>query len=175
MQSEEAEGRIGKTLALMGFLVVCAVIWWQCRTDLVAQDAASGGAQYNAAFVPELLATLMALLCLAQLVRIWWLPALPPSPPMAGDEEALPPPERWRGGRALLFALLLIGYTASLSFLGYYIATTLLLAGFAVTLDVRHPVALVCVSLLITLAAGFVFGHFLNVVLPPGFLEIEPW
>lgn len=156
------------------FLIVAAIVFWQTNTDLVEKDIASGSMQYNAAFVPEVLATLLAILAVVQIVQI-----MRRSGPIPGDAEGASaddgPPEQSlavRGGVALIFIAV---YILAVRPLGYHIATPLLLAGLFALLNVRNLVFLVGLSVGLSFLSAYVFGGLLNVVLPAGVFEIAPF
>lgn len=153
------------------FLAVSATVFWQTNTDLVVKKIASGNMQYNAAFVPEMLATLIAILASLQVCKII----------IAGDqnivEEALEtlPPERFLGGRALASVVIMVSYILVLKPLGYHIATPLFLAALFVLLNVRSLIIIFGYSLFLSILTSYVFGRLLNVVLPAGMFEIAPF
>ncbi|TPW31874.1 tripartite tricarboxylate transporter TctB family protein [Pararhizobium mangrovi] len=184
--SSELKARLQHSSAVAGFVLICVVIYWQCFTDLAAQDAASGGAQYNAAFVPELLSGFLIALCMLQLVRVWFGNGFRESEDTLPDELDADAPvedavtyEDDENFGLVLRAILCVGLIAVfilvLPYLGYYVAMPLLLIAVLVTLGSRNPLTVVALAIGLTLIVGYVFGGLLNVVLPPGFLEIEPW
>ncbi len=156
------------------FLIVAAIVFWQTNTDLVEKDIASGSMQYNAAFVPEVLATLLAILAVVQIVQI-----MRRAGPISGDADGASaddvPPEQSlavRGGVALIFIAV---YILAVRPLGYHIATPLLLAGLFALLNVRNLFFLVGLSVGLSFMSAYVFGGLLNVVLPAGVFEIAPF
>ncbi len=189
MTALERRARIRHTAAVAGFVLVCATIFWQSFTDLADHDAASGGPQYNAAFVPELLAAILLALCAVQLARVWFGDAFRESESDFADQgidegasgkldtasAIAEPRERWLVLRAVACMLLLTAFIATVSLLGYYLAMPLLLAGVFVTLGVRNPIVIVGLSIGLTFLAGYAFGGLLNVALPAGFLGFAPW
>jgi putative tricarboxylic transport membrane protein len=189
MAPSDRRAKLRHTAAVGGFALACAIVLWQCFIDLAAQGAASGGPQYNAAFVPELLAGILLALCAVQLGRVWLGGAFRESEDdliaEAADAGAAEGPdadaaeeyvqERWLALRAVICIVLLVAFIAVVPTLGYYLAMPLLLAGVFVTLDVRNVLAVVGLSIGLTLLAGYAFGGLLNVALPPGFLGFAPW
>lgn len=186
MTASDRRAKLRHTAAIGGFAFACAVVFWQCFTVLAAEGAASGGPQYNAAFVPELLAGTLLALCAAQLARVWLgdgfregeSDLLVESDDAAEEPDAASAggaPERWLVFRAVICIVLLGAFIAVVPTLGYYLAMPLLLAGVFVTLDVRNVFAVVGLSVGLTLLAGYAFGGLLNVALPPGFLGFAPW
>lgn len=162
------------------FFAVAGVIFWQTRTDLVEKDAASGGPQYDAAFVPELLATALILFGLWQIVRIWrgletFSDGTAALPLEDADDTVAAPTERALELRAAAAFLAMILFTAVLPVTGYYVAMPVYLAVTLIILGVRNPLSVIAWSAALTLGAGYAFGSLLNVRLPVGIWEIAIW
>lgn len=156
------------------FLVVSAIVFWQTNTDLVEKDIASGSMQYNAAFVPEVLATVLAILSVVQVVQI-----LRRSGPGSVDvDEPSPddvPFEKHLAVRGIFALIFIAAYILAVRPLGYHIATPLLMAGLFALLNVRNLFLLIGLSVGLSFMSAFVFGRLLNVVLPTGVFEIAPF
>lgn len=153
------------------FLAVSATVFWQTNTDLVLKKISSGNMQYNAAFVPEILATLIVILAAIQVCRIIKTSDQTPSLEVIEDT----PPERAPGIRALASVVIMVAYVLILKPLGYHIATPLLLAGLFVLLNVKNLLVIFGCSIFISVLTSYVFGRLLNVVLPAGMFEISPF
>ena len=178
MQSEPRLPRIAGILPVLATWAVAGIIFWQIQVDLVPADVATGSAQYNAAFVPRILAWLMILLGAIQLFRVLAgrehpIDETAPPPPIEGDA-----PIATESGlvlRAALMLGLLVGFAVILPILGYYLAMPLLLALAYILLGMRNPLAIIASAAILTLGAGYVFGDLLNVVLPVGIFQIAIW
>lgn len=153
------------------FLAVSATVFWQTNTDLVVKKIASGNMQYNAAFVPEMLATLIAILASLQVCKI----VLVTEHNVTHEASVDTPPERFLSIRAVASAVILIAYILVLKPLGYHIATPIFLAGLFILLNVRSLVFIIGCSLFLSILTSYVFGRLLNVVLPAGMFEIAPF
>ena len=170
-----APGTRARLAVAAGFAALSGVVWWQTTTDLVAKRAASGGPRFDAAFVPEILATiLLALAGLQALSVLRGADRIPPPIEEAALGEAVRE-ERHLDLRALGCAAALIALVMVLKWLGFYLS----LAAFAFCVNallfVRNPLVNLALSVAATLVAGYVFGRLLNVVLPAGVFEIAPF
>lgn len=181
----------GSFLAPAFFLAISATVFWQTNTDLVEKDIASGSMQYNAAFVPEVLATVLVVLSVLQIIFIVRAADEISTSIDAADEEAnnrlveLGPVEQglnehssieWGVTFRSVLALFLIAlYILAMRPLGYHIATPLLLASMFALLNVRNLILLLGLSFVISVASAYIFGGLLNVVLPAGIFEIAPF
>lgn len=170
-------GRLpGRLIAPIFFLVVAAIVFWQTNTDLVEKDIASGSMQYNAAFVPEVLAIVLIVLAVVQIVQTLRLAgANPDASASEASEEDETPMERGLALRSFVALVFLALYIFAMRPLGYHIATPLLLASLFALLNVRNPFLLLGLSVGISYASAYVFGGLLNVVLPAGVFEIAPF
>lgn len=168
---EKESDDAGKFVVPVFFLIIAAVIFWQTNTDLVEKNIASGSMQYNAAFVPEMLATLVSILAVFQFYQLWKTPNMSST----DDETIGAPPESHLVARSLISLVIIAVYIMTLRFLGYHIATPLMLGSLLMILNVRNPFLVVAISVGISFASAFVFGRFLNVVLPAGIFEISPF
>lgn len=170
------ERLLGRLIAPIFFLAIAAIVFWQTNTDLVEKDIASGNMQYNAAFVPEVLAIVLVVLAIFQIVQTF-RPAganLDISGSEAGEDDEVPM-ERGLVLRSFLALVILAAYIFALRPLGYHIATPLLLASLFALLNVRNPFLLLGLSVGISYVSAYVFGGLLNVVLPAGMFEIAPF
>ncbi len=163
-------------IAPVFFLAVAAIVFWQTNTDLVEKDIASGSMQYNAAFVPEVLATVLVILAVSQIVQIIRNSGTNPvSIDAQDDASAEAPTERGLAVRSVVALVLIALYILALRPLGYHIATPMLLASLFALLNVRNPLLLLGLSIGLSLVSAYVFGGLLNVVLPAGVFEIAPF
>ena len=163
-------------IAPVFFLAVAAIVFWQTNTDLVEKDIASGSMQYNAAFVPEVLATVLVILAVFQIVQIIRNSG-PNSVSIDAQDEASgeAPTERGLAVRSVVALVFIALYILALRPLGYHIATPMLLASLFALLNVRNPFLLLGLSIGLSFVSAYVFGGLLNVVLPAGVFEIAPF
>ncbi|WP_306257560.1 tripartite tricarboxylate transporter TctB family protein [Pararhizobium sp. IMCC21322] len=166
----------GRLIAPIFFLVVAAIVFWQTNTDLVEKDIASGSMQYNAAFVPEVLAIVLIVLAVFQIVQTFRLSgANPDASGSEASEQDETPMERGLALRSFVALVFLALYIFAMRPLGYHIATPLLLASLFALLNVRNVFLLLGLSVGISYVSAYVFGGLLNVVLPAGVFEIAPF
>jgi hypothetical protein len=144
------------------FASVPVIVFWQCSTSLVEQDAAGGGPMENAALYPRVLAGVMSVLVVVQALRLLLGKVRQPSPFKAHPETR----------RALVGAGLFVVYLVALPVIGFHIATPLLCTGLFLLLGMSI-VASVVGAVLLWLATSFVFAGLLNVVLPVGVYNIS--
>lgn len=177
--SATGPSKAARTLVAFGFAGLSGLIWWQTSTDLVAKEAASGGPRFDAAMVPELLATILVGLVFLQIVAIWRQhdKIAPLSSPQNGEAFLAPPPrpEAHLDFRSFLCVVSLVGFIVVVKPLGFYIAMFGLVSTLNAVMFVRNPFLNIAIAAVITGVSGFVFGEILNVVLPAGVLEIAPF
>lgn len=161
VEPQPGSGR-GDLAVAAAFLAVATVVFQQTLTSFAAAGAASGGALSNAAFYPELVAGLMALLALMQIARVLRKGAAVGSG--SGEPDSAPDASL---ARALFLAGLLLVYLVALKPIGYHIATPLFLLAAFLVLGLRPWVGLVLAPTL-SLGASIVFEEGLNVILPVG-------
>ena len=143
------------------FLALPLVIFWQAATSLEEQGVASGGPMENAAQFPRLIAWILLGLAAVNGVRIALGRIAEPSP--------LAPTPTTR--LALVVTAAFVVYLLVLPWLGYHLATPVLMAGTMMLLGLSVPVSIAGgIALSLTVAA--VFQGLLNVVLPVGVFEI---
>jgi len=160
----------GELAVVIGFLALAGLVFQQTRTSLAEQGAADGGAMFNAAMFPELLAwslVLLAALRVLQIVRAT------PSPP-AADAVASQAVEEGRTSRpvALVCLGLFLGYLLLLRPLGYHLMTPLFLFGCYYVLGTRNLVLAAGLAIATSLTMSFVFEYWMNVILPVGMFGI---
>ncbi|WP_323765728.1 tripartite tricarboxylate transporter TctB family protein [Marinovum sp.] len=158
-------GKIAELAFLGIFALITAVAFFETRVTLVAKRAASGDAFSNSALFLEIIAGLMAAFVLVIAVQTLARGARPASdeaPTLAG-RTAL---------RLIGFVVIVAFYVASFRLLGYYIATTLTVAGMLAVMGTRSRLAFLVFPLAVSLIIGFVFEILFNVVLPLGFLGL---
>lgn len=166
----------GEAGVVLGFLALAGLVFQQTRTSFVEQGAASGGAMFNAAMFPELLAWSLVLLSAIQLVDIlrsagWGRDKLE-------QYSATPPPggggsEGNRSlGKAFVCAALFVIYLAMLRPLGYHLTTPLFMAGTFYVLGTRNVLLVMLLAIGTSLAMSFIFEYWMNVILPVGMFGI---
>lgn len=148
-------------VAWIFFAAVPVTIFWQCATTLVEEGVASGGPMENAAFYPEIVASVMTFL-LVWLAMSLLLGRLRRKSPFTAGEGT---------GRALAATALFIGYLAVLPYAGFHLATPVLCFLLFRLLSLSMIPA-VAGGIGLSLATAFVFQGLLHVVLPVGVLGI---
>lgn len=165
--------------ALLCFLAVVVLVFFQTNTHFVEEGAASGSAMDNAALFPELAAGAILALAALQAVRLA-RSAIGGLPGSAGETSADSGAEQTSEERAAerplakaiaCFAAFVI-YLLAVDWIGYHIATPVWMAAQFGVLGVRNPIVLVPISLGASLAVAYVFEGMLNIVLPVGIFEI---
>ncbi|WP_226783309.1 tripartite tricarboxylate transporter TctB family protein [Oceaniglobus trochenteri] len=174
---------LSRKLAASGLIALFA-LWflYQIATDLTEKGVASGGALYNAGFVPKgyaiLLLTLLAIRTVADLMRyrksaVAKVPTASLGLEFEEDERLISNATRVTWYRALLVFCLLVVYVLSLDPLGYLISSPALVALLGLALGERRLIALVSWAISLSFGLAVIFGMVFNVVLPIGFLELE--
>lgn len=149
-------------IAWLLFASIPVVIFWQSATSLATQNAAAGGPLENAAYYPRVIAVVMSAAVLVQGMRL-----------LLGRVQHVSALDASAGTRlALALSGLFIGYLILLPYAGFHIATPILLMIMMRALGVRF-VPSILGSIVLWLAASFVFEGLLNVVLPVGMLNIS--
>lgn len=162
--------RVGEAGVALGFLALAGLVFQQTRTSFVEQGAASGGAMYNAAMFPELLAWALVLLAGLQIVRVLRPAGLPTGDPpqlpgVAAPDSAF---DRRSLGKALICLAIFIFYLIALRPLGYHLATPLFMGATFYVLGTRNLALVVLLAIGTSLAMSFVFEYLMNVILPVG-------
>lgn len=146
--------------AWLFFAALPLVVFQQNAGPLAEQGAASGGPMANAAIYPAIIAWVMLALSAINLLRILAGRLSQPSAAEATPTTRL----------ALLATALFVAYLCALPWLGYYIATPVLLSVLFALLGISLPLSLGGAALS-TLVVAAVFEGMLNVVLPLGMFK----
>ncbi len=133
------------------------LIAWQNATSLADQGVASGGPMSNAAAYPTIIAWVLVVLTLVNALRIISGRICEHSPLDPTPTTPL----------ALAATALFVVYLLTVSWLGYYITTPVLLAALFAILGLG-PIVALAGAVLATLVVAAVFEGLLNVVLPLG-------
>ncbi len=157
------------------FLGVAAYVFYETATRFAAAGAAKGGALTNAAFYPRLLAGLMLVLALCNIAKQAFLSYKEhrPGSGSTGPDDTSDSREKPELRNVMLgFGCLawFWGYICILEFLGYLIATPIMLAGILAALGVRKPWANLAYAAGGTMGMYLFFQEMLDVVLPIGLL-----
>lgn len=179
-------------LSIVVFLLVIATVFQQIATSLTEQGIASGGPYDNAASYPRSLAIIIGLLLAAYVLSLV-LPGRSPATDKRGaassdntpeipadnadaDGELQNPPSDQSTSRGAALLLIFMFYLILLPYLGYQLATPLMLGAILILAGARHIVGVVAFAVLASIGVSFVFEVFLNVVLPGGVLSLNmPW
>lgn len=143
------------------FLALPLVIFWQSATSLEEQGVASGGPMENAALFPRMIAWLLLGLAALNGARLLTGRVARTSPLRPTDTTRL----------AVIATTLFVVYLLILPYLGYHVATPVLMALLLILLGLG-PVASVVGGVAMSLSVAAVFQGLLNVVLPVGIFEI---
>ena len=148
--------------ALVLWVALVGIVFWQTNTDFVRQGIASGGPFHNAAMFPEIVAVVIALCAVPIGVQA----------ALRNRKDAKPAPALslydLRRPLALLLAFSL--YLALLDVLGYYIATVPFLFFIIWLCGERKILNPAIFSVVVTFVVALVFQRYLTVVLPRGYL-----
>lgn len=147
------------------FLCVVALVFQQIATDMTDQGIASGGPYDNAAAYPQIIAIVLGVLTLAQA----GVQLLAPDDP--SDEKTGATPRQLMRPAALV--IIFAAYLGALGYVGYHIATPVMLAVLMMLCGIRRPLAIVVPAVLISVAFAYVFEAWLKIVLPGGFLNLN--
>lgn len=164
---ESPRNPLGELPVVLFFLALAGLVFQQTATSFVEQGAASGGAMFNAALYPEILAWSLILLSAARLIDIFRkLPGgyAAASMDRASGEFALP--------RALIATGLLVIYLICLKPLGYHLATPVFMFALFWLLGTRNLLLAAALAVTTSLTMSFMFEYLLNVILPVGMFGI---
>lgn len=158
--------KLAEWLAIALFAGLVALVFQQIATSMAEQGIASGSPYDNAAAYPGAVANLIAILIAVQAATTL-LRGIP-----RGEDEAAEP-----GGRgAALFIGIFAAYLVGLTFVGYHIATVLMIALVMFAGGMRNPLALVLFPVGLSLTVAYFFEAQLKIVLPGGvFGLVIPW
>lgn len=170
MATNEGKGRTrGELLVAAGFMSVAGLVFWRTNTAFAAAGANEGGALFDAAFYPELLAGLMAILALLQCVAV--LRGARAHQPVS-DNISEPPRESDASlARALALVGLFLLWLITFRWIGYHLTTPVFLGAAFMTLGVR-PLLAIPTGIAVSLGASLIFEWGMNVILPVGRWEI---
>lgn len=152
---------------VIGFLTLAGLVFQQTNTSFVEQGAAAGGAMFNAALYPELLAWLIVLLALIRLVNIakdHRTRTAEANASNSGDHKAL--------STAFVCMGFLVVYLIALRPLGYHLTTPVFMFACFYVLGTKRIHVAVVLSLGTSLVMSFVFEFLLKVILPVGIFGI---
>lgn len=144
------------------FAAVPVLIFWQCATTLEEEGVASGGPMENAAFYPEIVASVMTFL-LVWLAASLLLGRLRRKTPFTAGPGTI---------RALAATAFFIAYLVLLPYAGFHLATPLLCFLMFRLLGLG-TIAAAAGGIGLSLATAFVFQGLLHVVLPVGVFNIS--
>jgi putative tricarboxylic transport membrane protein len=162
--------QLGEAVVVLAFLALAGLVFQQTNTSFVEQGAASGGAMFNAAMFPELMAWGLILLSAIQLVGIVRVLVTDSEVEQDDDEDA---PDRQHALTiALVCAALFVLYLFLLRPLGYHLTTPLFMAAFYYVLGTRNVLVAIGLGIVTSLAMSFVFEYWMNVILPVGMFGI---
>ena len=155
-------------LAIAFFAVVIAVVFQQIATSMTEQGIASGGPYDNAAAYPRAIAVIIGVLLICQIMASFLTRRADQQ-----DDEAIALASLARPAAMLtVFAV----YLGLLSWLGYHLATPIMLLGIMAIAGMRRPVLMMVSALAMSLFFAFMFEVFLKIVLPGGVLRLNiPW
>jgi len=146
--------------ALVLWVALVGIVFWQTNTDFVRQGMASGGPFHNAAMFPEIVAVVISL----SAVPIGLQAAL------RNTKDVKPALSLYNLRRPLALLLAFSLYLALLDVLGYYIATVPFLFFIIWLCGERKILNPAIFSLVVTFVVALVFQRYLTVVLPRGYL-----
>lgn len=165
--------QLGEVAVVLAFLALAGLVFQQTGTSFVEQGAATGGAMFNAAMFPELMAWGLILLSALQLVGIIRaLVAGTPADAAADQDGPAGSADDSRLSVALVCAALFVLYLFLLKPLGYHLTTPLFLFAFYYVLGTRRILVAIALGLATSLAMSFVFEYGMNVILPVGMFGI---
>lgn len=153
-------------LVVVLIVAVIGLVFQQAATSMAIQGIASGGPYNNAAAYPKMIAVALALLIGAQ----GMIQALRARKPTLDSGKQVQVHELLRPGAFVgIFAI----YLGSLGFLGYHIATPLMLAALMLLGGIRRPLAILLPISMISFGFAYVFEAWLKIVLPGGILHLN--
>ena len=170
-------------IALLLFVAVAGIVFFETNTHFVEEGAASGGAMENAALFPELLAGAIVILCALHFARMAWTGRIEKARSSTAPEgparmqtkleasEENPANERPLT-RAFICLAAFIAYLLVVDLIGYHIATPVWLAIQFAALGVKNLLLVAATSILGSLLVASIFEGMLNIVLPVGIFEI---
>lgn len=158
---------LGELPVVFAFLALAGLVFYETSTSFVEQGAASGGAMFNAALYPKLLAWALvglSALRLASIARAVAQGGLTSSAPDGDSRQAL--------FKALIWLGFLVVYLMCLKPLGYHLATPVFMFACFFLLGTRNVLLAAALAVATSLTMSFVFEVLLNVILPVGVFGI---
>jgi hypothetical protein len=153
---------------VLAFLALAGLVFQQTATSFVEQGAARGGAMFNAAMFPELLAWCLILLAALQLAQILRGVTAVGAAPDASAPAGAPPAEPGSLAKALICTALFVLYLFLLKPLGYHLTTPVFMLACYYVLGTRRLWLAILLALATSLAMSFVFEYWMNIILPVG-------
>lgn len=153
---DREDGMVGIVSVLLGIFVIITASTFHETTSM---DPAGPGA------VPTILAWCILIIGIIHIVGAYFAPKL------NTDKKSKWTKEFEDAKPILRIALVCILYIIILEYIGYLIATPLLIIGIMFSINVRNIKSLLFTSVITTITLFIIFGVILKVKLPLGFLE----
>ncbi|MFN3146167.1 MAG: tripartite tricarboxylate transporter TctB family protein [Paracoccaceae bacterium] len=158
---------LGEVPVVFVFLALAGLVFYETNTSFVEQGAASGGAMFNAALYPELLAWALVGLSALRLASI------AKAVSQGGHTSSAPGGEsRQSLFKALIWLGFLVVYLMCLKPLGYHLVTPAFMFACFFLLGSRNILLAAALAVATSLTMSFVFEVLLNVILPVGIFGI---
>lgn len=149
--------RHAEWLTVAFFVTIVAVVFHQIATSMTEQGIASGSPYDNAAAYPRAVAVLIGIMIAGQAILLLFRPST--------HEVKL---DTGRAGPAAVLLAIFAAYLLGLGFVGYHIATPLMIFLTMYAGGLRRIVVMVVFSMALSLGVAFCFEVFLKIVLPGG-------
>ncbi len=166
--------KLAEWLVVLFFAVVVIIVFQQIMTDMTESGIASGGPYNNAAAYPRAIAIIISVFLIILLILRFVTHSIRAESRQSSEVSTTHTLSNLIRPVSLL--AIFAAYLWALGFLGYYIATPLMLAGIICVSGLRKPVQIVLTSIITTFLLAFVFESFLKIVLPGGIFKLNiPW
>ena len=160
--------QLGEAAVVLGFLALAGLVFQQTNTSFVEQGAASGGAMFNAAMFPELLAWGLILLATLQLAQIVRALIATRTTDLQSAEMVAPSGVHDSLIKALVCTALFVLYLLLLKPLGYHLMTPPFMFACYYVLGTRRILVAIVLAAASSLAMSFVFEYWMGIILPVG-------
>lgn len=163
--------QLGEAVVVLAFLALAGLVFQQTHTSFAEQDAASGGAMFNAAMFPELVGWCLILLAAVRLIDIVRIMLAAQSAAdsidskLASDSTA---DKRDSLLKALICAAFFTLYLLLLKPLGYHLMTPLFMFCCFYVLGTRTILLALALAIGTSLTMSFIFEYWMSVILPVG-------
>jgi hypothetical protein len=158
---------LGELKIMAFFLALAGLVFYEANTSLVKAEAASGGAMFNAALYPKILAWVLVLFSSVRLFNISRLYSHSSQTLISSAKK-----NYTLNSTVFLSTCLLLIYILALKPLGYHLTTPFFMFAFFLVLGTKNVYIAAAIAFTTWLTLSFIFEYLLGVILPVGIFGI---